>query len=69
MIARDLRDESRSLLVAFRSLRQTTTLDEMRAEADVIALARGVRLTWDTEPDRTNAAAIASPSASFSRES
>jgi hypothetical protein len=49
-IPRDLRDESRSLLVAFRSLRQTTTLDEVRAEADVIAQAKGVRLTWDTEP-------------------
>jgi len=51
VIARDLRDESRALLVAFRALRQATTLDEVRAEAGGIAHAKGVRLTWTTEPD------------------
>ena len=51
VIPRELRDESRSLLVAFRSLRQATTLDEVRAEADDIAQAKDVRLTWDSELD------------------
>jgi hypothetical protein len=54
VIARDLRDESRALLVAFRTLRQATTLDEVRAEAGGIAHAKGVHLTWSTEPDAAN---------------
>jgi hypothetical protein len=37
--------------MAFRALRQATTLDEVRAEAGGIAHARGIRLTWTTEPD------------------
>jgi hypothetical protein len=35
--------------MAFRALRQATTLE--RAEAGGIAQANGVRLTWTTEPD------------------
>ena len=40
VIARDLRAESPALLMAFRSLRATTTLDELRARANDIADAR-----------------------------
>jgi hypothetical protein len=53
VISRDLRAESHALVVAFRSLRETTTLDEVRARANDIADARDVRLTWATEPDHT----------------
>jgi hypothetical protein len=52
IIAWDLRDESRALLMAFRALRQATTLDEVRAEAGGIAHARGIRLTWTTRARR-----------------
>jgi hypothetical protein len=58
VIARDLRAESHALLVAFRSLRQTTTLDEVRAKADDIARSRDVRLTWTTEPDQADPAGL-----------
>jgi hypothetical protein len=65
VIARDLRDESRALLTAFRGLRLATTLDEARAEADGIAQANGVRLTWTTEPKGLTTAL---PSVSFARD-
>jgi hypothetical protein len=58
VIAQDLRPESHALLVAFRSLREATTLDEVRAKANDIADARDVRLTWTTEPDDADPAGL-----------
>ncbi len=58
VIARDLRAQSHALLVAFRSLRETTTIDDLRARANDIADARDVRLTWATEPDHANPAGL-----------
>jgi hypothetical protein len=54
-----LHAESGALLVAFRrSLRQTTTLAEVRAKADDIADTHDVRLTWATDPDPADAGGV-----------
>jgi hypothetical protein len=58
VIARDLRAESRALLMAFRSLRATTTLDELRARATDIADASDLLLTWSIGPDQADPAGL-----------
>ncbi len=51
MIDHELAYESRGLLVAFRTLRQASSLAEVHDQAEHIADARSLQLVWGTVRD------------------
>lgn len=51
VIDHQLAHEARSLLTAFRALRQTSSMAEVRDQAEHIADARDVHLAWGTDAD------------------